>query len=61
MADKKPISRIISEMNRTMHGLHRHGVLTAKELKTFLKGVEEKTKQRKTFDVNKTSKSQTSE
>ncbi len=44
-----------------MHGLHRHGVLTAKELKTFLKGVEEKTKRRKTFDGNKTSKSQTSE
>lgn len=61
MADKKSISRIIDEMNETIHGLYRYGVLTAKELKKFTSDLEDKTKHCKSFDQNKTAKSQISE
>ena len=61
MADKKSTSRIIDEMNETMHGLHRYGVLTTKELKKFTRNLEEKMKHCKGFDQNETAKSQISE
>jgi hypothetical protein len=57
MADRKSTSRIIDEMNETMLGLHRYGVLTTKELKKFTKDLEERAKHCKSFDQNKTTKS----
>jgi len=61
MADKKSTSRIIDEMNETMRGLNRYGMLTTKELSKFARNLKEKAKHCKGSDQNETTKSQISE
>jgi hypothetical protein len=57
MANKKSTSRIINEMNETLRGLHRCGVLTTQQLEKFINSIEEKTKCCKSFDESKKAKS----
>ncbi|MBU3601734.1 hypothetical protein [Polynucleobacter sp. AM-25C3] len=56
MTDKKSTSRIVDEMDETMRGLHRCGALSTRELEKFIKHIEEKAKQDKSFDPIKFNK-----
>ena len=57
MPDPKLNSRIIAEMNALMHGLHRCGALTSRDMEKFIKHVEEKTEHTKSVDKSGLDKS----